>query len=119
MDPTNLYCYRGENKEWTITATRNSTAVDLTGAVVTMSARRNYASPVLFELTSEPSGGIDIQTPETAGIAIAELRTADTSGLSNQLHTLVYDVHVVTSAGKRWLVAYGALEVRPIAADLA
>jgi hypothetical protein len=109
MNATNLFCYRGETKKWTITATQGGSPVVLTGKTVTMTARRNYASPVIFELTSEPDGGITIVNAG-GGIAEAQLSTADTSELSNQLTTLVYDVFVDGD-----LVSWGELEVRPVA----
>lgn len=108
-----LECYRGDTAEWTIAATRDGDPIDLTGATVTMTARRNSVSPIIFQRTSAPGEGITIDDDPETGIVVAKLRSLDTLGISNQLTELVYDVRVETASGDNWLVATGTLTVKP------
>ncbi len=117
MTTIDLSCARGDTAEWTLTATRDGEPVDLTDALVIFAARRNYASPVLFERTSDPGGGIVIADPPDGGIARIKLRREDTLVLPNDETDLVFTVHVVTAGGDEWMIVRGTLTVGPIAWD--
>ncbi len=112
-----LSCARGDTAEWKLSATKDGTPMDLTGAKVIFAARRSYASPVLFERTSDPSGGIVIDADPTSGIATIKLRPEDTLPLPNDTVVLFYTIHVLMAGGDEWMVVRGSLEVGPIAWD--
>lgn len=111
----NLDMFRGDTAAWDVLVTRNGSPTDLAGGVLTFSARRNYASPILFQRTSAPGDGVTfaLQSGATLGQATVELHAADTTQLSNQLETLVYDVHFRSASGDEWTVAWGNLTVNP------
>lgn len=111
MSPIDLFCYRGETRSWTFACMIDGDPLNLTGTTIKMTARRNHASPVIFEVmgTIEDAAG---------GIAKVKLLAAATLALSNQLTTLVYDIFVFAAGGDQRPVASGALEVRPVAASL-
>jgi len=112
-----LSCARGDTAEWTLTATKDGTPLDLTGGRVIFAARRSYASPVLFERTSDPGDGIVIDADPSSGIATIKLRPEDTLPLPNDTVTLFYTIHVFTAGGDEWMVVRGDLVVGPIAWD--
>lgn len=111
---TDIDCTRGDTAEWDLTATLDNVPVDLTGGKVWMTARWNWASPPIFQKTSDPGGGITIVTPQTdpdTGKAIIVLAVEDTTVLSNQDNVLVYDIRVRTAAGREFVVVKGKLTV--------
>ncbi len=112
-----LSCARGDTAEFRLTATKDGEPIDLTGGKVIFAARRGYASPVLFERTSDPGDGIVIDADPTLGQAVIKLRPEDTLQLPNDVVTLVYTIHVFTEGGDEWMVVRGGLEVGPIAWD--
>lgn len=114
----NLDCNRGDTANWTITASEGGFALDLTEARLIMCARRNYASPILFERTSDADGGIVIDPDQVGhrGQATITLKANDTLQLENDTLTLVYTIHVVSGAND-WTIARGNLVVSPIAWD--
>ncbi len=116
MNRTDLECFRGDTAAWTIAATLDGLVLPLTDCVVYMTARRNEASPVIFELTSLPSGGIVIAEDPETGVCTAKLREADTLVLSSQTTYLVYSIRVVnTVTGDANVTAFGTLTVKAAA----
>jgi len=113
-----LTCNRGDTAIWTITASEGGFALDLTGARVIMCARRNWASPILFERTSDANGGIVIDPDQVAnrGKATVTLKVNDTLQLENDTLELVYTMHVVIS-GNSFTIAEGKLTMSPVAWD--
>lgn len=113
MIETDLECFRGDTASWTVTVTKNGAPEDLTGASLSFAVRRNWASPVLFERTNAPGGGIVVTSPATNGVAVITMRRDDTLGLTNQETTLVYSVRVTTATGEERVVAWGNLQMHP------
>ncbi len=112
-----LSCARGDTATWTMTAMKDGEPIDLTGGIVIFAARRGYASPILFERTSDPGNGIAIDADPTTGMATIKLRSEDTLQLPNDVVALFYTVHVITQDEDEWMVVSGTLTVSPIAWD--
>lgn len=116
MTPTNLDCFRGEAASWSLLATKDNVPIDLTGGRVWMNARRNYASPIVFERSSDALDGIVIDDQNAnPGKAVISLDTTDTESLSNQITVLVYNVWVQSLGLEAIVVATGTLTVNPSA----
>lgn len=115
MTTFNLEMNRGDTAEWTVTALRDGTPINLTGATISMKASRNEASPALFERTSNPGGGITIDNV-SGGVLTVKLRPEDTEVLSNQETTLIYAIRVSNVDGE-WTIAKGNLKVNPLAGE--
>ncbi len=117
LTAVDLECFRGDTAEWAVAVSLDDVVLDLSDCVVYMVARRNDASPVIFELTSLPGEGIVITGDPEDNVATARLRETDTLGLSNQLTKLSYAVRVVnTVTGDANTTAFGTLTVLPSAA---
>ena len=113
-----IACFRGDTASWTITASVDGVPLDLTTARLVMAARRNYASPMLFERTSDAAGGIVIDPDQTAnkGKAVITLKSPDTLQLPNDEVDLVYTIHVIIGTNE-WAIVRGTLTVSPIGWD--
>lgn len=117
MTKTDITCSRADTAKWMLTAKDpDNNEIDLTGGKVVFAARRSPADAVLFELTSNPGGGIVIRDQVTdLGVADIKLRSADTLQLANQDVQLFYTIHVFTSGGDEFCVVSGTLTVSAIA----
>lgn len=116
MSTINISCFRGDTKTWAVTVTQDESPIDLTGATLTMSARRSFAETgYVFQRTSAPGGGITIDPDQVTnrGKAVIKLATSSTSSLPPDETVLRYDIQVVTADGDQWTVASGTLTVTP------
>lgn len=115
MSNIDIECFRGDTKSWALTVTNDNVPVDLTGATLTMSARRSFADTTyVFQRTSAGQGiTIDPDQATNTGKAIIKLASASTSALASDTVELRYDIQVVTAAGDQWTVASGTLTVNP------
>lgn len=112
-----LVCDRGDSAEWTVVARKDGVGINLTGGSVTFTARRNYASPQLFQRTV--GSGITLANQGTSpGQFAVRLLPTDTTQLANESSPLVYDIQVYLTSGEQWTVARGALSVSPVAGIL-
>lgn len=114
MTIIDIDCYRGDTKKWNLTVTEDDVPVDLTGATLTMSARRSLAATTyVFQRTSSPAAGITINPDQVTnkGKAVIKLASSSTSSLPSDETVLEYDVQVVTAAGDLWTVVSGKLTV--------
>lgn len=107
----NISCNRGDTAEFQVQTERNGVPIDLTGATIVMSVRRNVASPVLF--TKSVGSGITVASPTSGAMAI-HLLSADTSVLPNESFAYIYDIRVTTSGGDTWCVAEGTFQLNPV-----
>jgi len=114
MSEVDLTCNRGDTTEWELVVSKNGIAVDLTGAKIWMTGRRNRGGSVVFQRTSDALGGITIDPDQVVnpGVAVIKLATSSTSGLASETVTLFYDIQVKTLTDL-WTVNYGDLVVTP------
>ncbi len=114
MSEVNLSCVRGDTTEWELSVARSGDSVDLTGAKIWMTARRNRGGSVVFQRTSDEDMGIVIDEDQEAnpGVAVIKLASSSTSGLASETVMLYYDIQVKTLTDL-WTVNYGALVVTP------
>ncbi len=112
---TNIDCFRGDTKSWTITISHDGDLVDLTGAKIWMTAMRSQRGSRVFQRTSEDGEGIIIDPDQDAntGQATIKLASSSTSDLPNEVVTLYYDIQVLTAAGDLSTDIYGDLVVTP------
>jgi uncharacterized protein with beta-barrel porin domain len=110
-----ITCARGDTASWTITYAVDGNEVNLTGAKLWMTGRRNKGGAVVFQRTSTPAAGITINPDQVTypGKAVVKLATASTSGLPSENVSLFYDIQVLTAAGDIDTIARGTLLVTP------
>ena len=102
---------RGDTPTFTITITRSDVPVDITTALLWMTAKYKLEDPdgaAVFQKVS-PSGGIVLSDP-TNGIAKATLEPGDTTGIAVP-SPLFYDVQMKEADGTITTVANGRLRV--------
>ena len=112
--PTLIRMFRGDTKAITLTIQRNNAAVNLTGMTIWLTAKRKVSdldAAAIFQKST--AGGIVVSSPATAGIAVATIAPADTSGLEDEILNLVCDVQVKDSGGTITTVSSFTLQVLP------
>lgn len=114
MIEVDLECYRGDTTAWTINVSYQGLPVDLTGATLTMSAKRGFAaSTYVFQRVTGNGVTHDADQVNNRGKAVVKLAPLSTSGLPPDKVVLRYDLQVITSAGDTWTVGAGQLTVKP------
>lgn len=107
---TDLTMYRGDDRDFTITATEDGSPLDLTGATVRFTAKRDAVDADDAAVIAKTSDtGIAIDEDPTTGVAVITIEAADTEDLRASA-TLVYDVQV-TRGGRTLTVLAGHLAV--------
>jgi hypothetical protein len=115
----NLTVFRGDTYSFNITVQNNSAPVDLTGAVLIMTAKYRYQdvdANAVFQLKSSGTydttkGSITVTTP-LAGQASVILLPPATLPLAPHLVNLVYDIQMV-QGGNTYTIVAGTLSIRP------
>lgn len=105
---------RGDTAEWSLSIVKDLTAVNLTGAKIWMTARRNRGGNVVFQRTSEVGAGITINPDQAGnpGKAVIKLASSSTSSLASETVTMFYDIQCKVGDSV-WTVNYGDLVVTP------
>lgn len=105
-----LYC--GATLQFDMTITQDGTPVNLTGASLRFTAKRNYRDETAL---IEKVNGQGIEVLDAAnGLARVTIEPADTATLPTDcMSTLVYDVRLVTS-GQNYIAASGIIRVLPV-----
>ena len=93
MSNVALTCIRGDTTEWDLAVVRDTQPVDLTGAKIWMTGRRNRGGPVIFQRTTESGMGITIDPDQVSnpGVAIIKLAVESTSGLASEDTVCYYE----------------------------
>lgn len=115
MSDIDIECYRGDTQAWTVVVTKDALPVDLTGATLTMTAKRSYAASTTVFTRTTGGQGVVIDADQTVnkGKAVIKLATTSTSLLPADKSTLRYDIQVITAGGDTWTVSAGQLTVKP------
>ncbi len=115
MSLINLECVRGDTTEWELAIVKNEEALDLSGAKIWMTARRNRGGNVVFQRTTDDGQGITIDPDQETnpGIAVIKLASDSTSALASETVTLYYDIQCRTADGDILTINYGNLVVTP------
>lgn len=110
----NLKMVRSDTYAFEIAVILNGAAVDLTGGVLTMTAKWDVvdldANAVFVRSTG--NGGI-VVTDATGGLATVTIASANTTALPAHTVNLVYDIQLVNTLGNIYTVLNGILTVVP------
>ena len=110
----NLKMVRGDTYKFTATIILNGAPVDLTGGVVTMTAKwalGDSDNNAVFQVSSATSG-ITVTSPTTGEIAVT-IASALTEPLPSRKVELPYDIQFVNTLNEVYTVLYGTLLIVP------
>jgi hypothetical protein len=109
----NFSLIRNRTYKLTCTATEGVSAVNLTGATLSLTARWSAGGDVVFTCSS-PSDGIVITSPST-GVFTITIAASKTSSLPIEegFLALPYEVLLTTTGGELYTLLYGKLVVTP------
>lgn len=108
---SSLQLYKGESRDIELTLTEEvvqsgeviEQPLDLSGATIFFAVRKRAGDAVvLISKTSDTTGEIDVNTPDSEGTAVIHIASSDTNFLEADMY--VYDVWVELPSGKRYPV---------------